>query len=328
MLLGLVFAIGGLSVLTLASDQFVKGAARLAVVFNVAPVVVGAVVIGFGTSAPEMVVSGLAAVDGNLDIGVGNVIGSNVANISLVLAAASFITVIPVSSQTVRREAPISVAAVLVFAGLVQGDLNRWEGAVLAALLMVVLVWVLRSARGGDPLAGDVEELVGDEEHSTKLETWRTLGGLVFVVASAWFIVEGATRIADELDLSGGFVGFTLVAVGTSAPELVTALAAARRRETDLLIGNLLGSNVFNSLAVGGVIALLGAGEIEDELMRTYGVIIMVVVSTLAWVFMVARKRVSKPEAVILLTVYVGAVLLISDTAAGSTIREAIEGIV
>jgi len=140
MLLGLVFAIGGLSVLTLASDQFVKGAARLAVVFNVAPVVVGAVVIGFGTSAPEMVVSGLAAVDGNLDIGVGNVIGSNVANISLVLAAASFITVIPVSSQTVRREAPISVAAVLVFAGLVQGDLNRWEGAVLAALLMAVLV--------------------------------------------------------------------------------------------------------------------------------------------------------------------------------------------
>ena len=113
MLLGLVFALGGLSVLTLASDQFVKGAARLAVVFRVAPVIVGAVVIGFGTSAPEMVVSGLAAFDGNLDIGVGNVIGSNVANISLVLAAAAFVTVIPVSSETVRQQAPISVASVI-----------------------------------------------------------------------------------------------------------------------------------------------------------------------------------------------------------------------
>ena len=127
MLLGLVFALGGLSVLTVAADQFVKGAARLAVIFRVAPVIVGAVVIGFGTSLPEMVVSGLAAVNDDLDIGVGNVIGSNVANISLVLAAASFVTVIPVRSSTLRREAPVSVAAVLVFAGLIQGELSRWE---------------------------------------------------------------------------------------------------------------------------------------------------------------------------------------------------------
>jgi cation:H+ antiporter len=312
MLLGLVLAIGGLSVLTLASDQFVKGAARLAVVFNVAPVVVGAVVIGFGTSAPEMVVSGLAAVDGNLDIGVGNVVGSNVANISLVLAAASFITVIPVSSQTVRREAPISVAAVLVFAGLIQGELSRWEGAALAALLALVLVSVLRSARGGDPLAGDVEELVGDQEHSTKVETIRTVTGLVFVVASAWFIVEGATRVADELDLSGGFVGFTLVAVGTSAPELVTALAAARQRETDLLIGNLLGSNVFNSLAVGGVIGLVGPGPVLDTRLAEWGSVMMVVIVVVSWLMMITGSRVTRREGVVLLALWVASVILLS----------------
>jgi cation:H+ antiporter len=311
MLLGLVFAIGGLSVLTLASDQFVKGAARLAVVFKIAPVIVGAVVIGFGTSAPEMVVSGLAAVDGNLDIGVGNVVGSNVANISLVLAAASFITVIPVSSQTVRREAPISVASVLVFAGLIQGDLNRWEGAALAALLALVLVSVLRSARGGDSLAGDVEELVGDEEHSTKLETFRTVTGLTFVVASAWFIVEGATRIAEELDLSGGFVGFTLVAVGTSAPELVTALAAARQRETDLLIGNLLGSNVFNSLAVGGVIGLVGPGPVLDTRLAEWGSVMMVVIVVISWLMMITGSRVTRSEGVVLLALWVGSVILL-----------------
>lgn len=312
MLLGLILALGGLSVLTLASDQFVKGAARLAVVFDVAPVIVGAVVIGFGTSAPEMVVSGLAAVDGNLDIGVGNVVGSNVANISLVLALASFITVIPVSSQTVRREAPISVAAVMVFAGLIQGDLNRWEGAVLSALLMLVLVSVLRSARSGDSLAEDVEELVGDQVYSTRREALRTFLGLSFVVASAWFIVEGATRIADALDLSGGFVGFTLVAVGTSAPELVTALAAARQRETDLLIGNLLGSNVFNSLAVGGVVGIVGPGPVLDTRLAEWGSVMMVVIVVVSWLMMITGSRVTRPEGAVLLVLWIVSVVLLS----------------
>jgi len=312
MLLGFVYALSGLIVLTLGADQFVKGAARLAVIFRVAPVIVGAVVIGFGTSAPEMVVSGLAAVDGNLDIGVGNVIGSNVANISLVLAAASFVTVIPVSSQTVRREAPISVAAVLVFAALIQGTVNRWEGAVLAALLVLVLVSVLRSARGGDQLGEDVEELVGDEDHSVLFEAVRTTVSLVAVAASAWFIVEGATTIADELDLSGGFVGFTLVAVGTSAPELVTALAAARRGETDLLIGNLLGSNVFNSLAVGGVIGLAGPGPVLDTRLAEWGSVLMVAIVVISWVMMTTGSRVTRREGIILLLLWVGSVVVLS----------------
>ena len=312
MLIGLVFALAGLIVLTLASDQFVKGAARIAIIFDVPPVIVGAVIIGFGTSAPEMVVSGLAAVDGNLDIGVGNVIGSNVANISLVLAAASFVTVIPVSSETVRRQAPVSVAAVLVFAGLVQGDLNRWEAGILASLLGLVLFFVLRSTRSGDPLVEDVEELVGDEEHSVKVETIRTFVGLVVVAASAWFIVEGAVRIADELELSGGFVGFTLVAVGTSAPELVTALAAARRRETDLLIGNLLGSNVFNSLAVGGVIGLVGPGPVLDTRLAEWGSVLMIVIVVISWVMMMTGSRVTRREGAVLLLLWIVSVIVLA----------------
>lgn len=312
MLLGLVFAIFGLAALTLAADQFVKGAARLAIIFRVAPVIVGAVVIGFGTSAPEMVVSGLAAFDDNLDIGVGNVIGSNVANISLVLAAAAFVTVLPVSSETVRQQAPISVAAVLVFAGLLQGDLDRWEGGLLAVLLAVVLVAVLRTSRATDPLAGDVEELVGDERHSVNVEALRTLMGLVVVVVSAWFIVEGATRVADELDLSGGFVGFTLVAVGTSAPELVTAIAAARQGETDLLIGNLLGSNVFNSLAVGGVIGLVGPGPVVDTRLAQWGSLLMIAIVVISWIMMMTGARVTRREGVILLGLWVVSVIVLS----------------
>lgn len=312
MLIGLVFALGGLSVLTLASDQFVKGAARLAIIFRVAPVVVGAVVIGFGTSAPEMVVSGLAAVDGNLDIGVGNVIGSNVANISLVLAAAAFVTVIPVSSETVRREGPISVVAVIVFAALVQGELSRWEGALLACLLAVVLVSVLSSARSGDPLGEDVEELIGDEEHAVGLEAVRTLLGLLVVAGSAWFIVEGATRIATELELSGGFVGFTLVAVGTSAPELVTAMAAARQGETDLLIGNLLGSNVFNSLAVGGLIGIVGPGPVIDTRLAEWGSLLMIGIVVVSWIMMMTGSRVTRREGIVLLCLWVVSVVLLS----------------
>jgi len=312
--IGFLFAIGGLIALTFASDQFVKGAARLATIFRVAPVVVGAVVIGFGTSAPEMVVSGVAAFDNNLDIGVGNVVGSNAANISLVLAAATFVTVIPVQSRTLRREAPISVAAVVVFALLIQGGLERWEGALLAGLLAVVLISVLRSARADDPLAGEVEELLGDEQHFVRLESIRTTIGLVVVAASAWFIVDGAMRIAEELDLSGGFVGFTLIAVGTSAPELVTALAAARQGETELLIGNLLGSNVFNSLAVGGVIGLVGPGLVLDTRLAEWGSLLMIGIVVLSWVFMTTGKRVTKREGIILLSLWIASVIVLSGS--------------
>ena len=262
MLLGLVYSIIGLVVLSLAADQFVRGAARLAVVLRMAPIVVGAVVVGFGTSAPEMLVSGVAAANGRLDIGVGNIIGSNVANISLVLGAASFVAVVPVSRSVVRRDAAVSVAAVGIFALLVQGELNRLEGVLLLVALGAWFVLVLRGARTVDREADmdDLSELVGEDPPALGIETLRTVVALALVAGSAYILVEGAERVADALNLSGGFVGYTMVAVGTSAPELVTAVAAARQRETELLVGNLLGSNVFNSLAVGGVISLVGPG--------------------------------------------------------------------
>ena len=312
MVLGLIFAVGGLAVLAVASDQFVKGAARLAVVFRVAPVVVGAVVIGFGTSAPEMVVSGLAAAEGNLDLGVGNVIGSNVANISLVLAAATFITVVPVRSRTLRREAPLSVGAVLVFAVLTQGELTRFEGAVLAVLLVLALAYIIRSSRGDGALVEDFDQMFGDEVPSTRLEVSRTLIALVLVVGSSWFLVEGAVRVAEALDLTGGFVGFTLVAVGTSMPELVTAIAAARQGQTELLIGNLLGSNLFNSLAVGSVIAFVGPGPVLDTRLAQRGSLLMVGVVLLSWLMMITGSRVTRREGVVLLLIWVGCIVVLA----------------
>ncbi|MFQ5556426.1 MAG: calcium/sodium antiporter [Acidimicrobiales bacterium] len=312
MLSGLALALGGLVVLTVAADEFVAGAARLAVTFRIAPVVVGAVVVGFGTSAPEMVVSALAAQQGNVDLGVGNVIGSNVANISLVLGVVTWVTAVPVRSSTIRREAPMSVGAVAIFAVLVQGGVDRWEGGALAALLVVSLGLVLSAARPDDHLAEEVEELVATGASTTPVEVARTLVGLVVVVASSAVLVEGAERVADALDISGGFVGFTLVALGTSAPELVTSLAAARRGETDLLVGNLLGSNLFNALAVGGIIGLVGPGPVLDTTLEHAGSLLMVGICALSWSMMTLGGTVTRRNGMVLTALWVVSVLVLS----------------
>lgn len=312
MLVGLVLSVVGLVVLSLAADQFVRGAARLAVVLRMAPIVVGAVVVGFGTSAPEMLVSTVAAANGRLDIGVGNIIGSNVANISLVLGAASFVAVVPVSSSVVRRDAVVSVAAVALFALFVQGELGRLEGLVLVAALGAWFVLVLRGSRTSDADMEDLSELVGEHPPALGVETVRTIVSLALVAGSAYVLVEGAERVAEALNLSGGFVGYTMVAVGTSAPELVTAVAAARQRETELLVGNLLGSNVFNSLAVGGAIGLVGAGPVGDVTLQTLGSSMMVVICVVSWAAMAIGLKVSRIDGVVLLGLWVVSIALLA----------------
>ena len=312
MLVGLVLSVVGLVVLSLAADQFVRGAARLAVVLRMAPIVVGAVVVGFGTSAPEMLVSAVAAANGRLDIGVGNIVGSNVANISLVLGAASFVSVVPVSSSVVRRDAAVSVAAVALFALFVQGELSRLEGLVLVAALGAWFVLVLRGSRTGDADMEDLSEIVGEDPPALGVETLRTVVSLALVAGSAYVLVEGAERVAEALNLSGGFVGYTMVAVGTSAPELVTAVAAARQRQTELLVGNLLGSNVFNSLAVGGVIGLVGPGPVGDVAVQTRGSLMMVVICVVSWADMAIGHRVSRIDGAVLLGLWVASIVLLA----------------
>jgi len=275
-------------------------------------VVVGAVLLGFGTSAPEMVVSGIAAGEGRLDIAVGNIIGSNVANVSLVLAAATVVVVIPVNSQAVRRGIPVSVASVTVFALLLQGTIERWEGAVLAAMVVLFIYSTLKSSGSGDEFVGEITSVSGDTLVNVRREYSRATAGLIAVVASSWFIVDGAGRIAEALDLSGGFIGFTLVALGTSAPELVTSVQAARQGETGLLVGNLLGSNVFNSLAVGAIIGLVGPGAISDATLAETGSLLMVGICLVSGAFMVHRASVGRTKGFILFLLWVLSVVLLS----------------
>lgn len=314
MLLALVAVLAGLVVLTKAADVFVESAARLSAALKVPPVIIGAAVIGFGTSAPEMVVSGIAAGQGKLDIAVGNVIGSNVANLSLVLGIASLLCFMGVSSSVLRREAPLSTAAVVLFGVLVQGGLERWEGVVLAVGLVGALVWLFTgNQRGDEELVAEIEEFVEEEGAiSARTEALRALLGLVGVIAGAQLAVQGASSIADELGLGEGFIAVTLIAVGTSLPELMTAIAAARKGEDELIIGNLLGSNLFNSLAVGGVAGLIGPGVLDDPNLASVGVTAMVAVALAAWLFMATARRIASWEAATLLGAYAVTVPLLA----------------
>jgi cation:H+ antiporter len=313
MLLALVGVVVGLALLTYAADRFVVGAARLSVTLRLSPVVIGAVVIGFGTSAPEMLVSGIAAAQGSLDIAFGNVVGSNVANLTLVLGAAALFTPIAVRSPVLKREAPLSLVAVLVFALLVQDGLSGLDAVALVAVLVAALVIVLRSARDDDPdLTAEVSEFLDGAPPTTRREVARTVLGLVGTLAGAWLLVWAARTIAAELGMSEAFIGLTVVAVGTSLPELATALQAARKGEPDLIVGNLLGSNLFNATAVGAVAGGLGPRTLADPSIVGPATLLMVGISVLATVFMVSGRRVVRWEGALLLAFYVATLPLLA----------------
>ena len=305
MLLTLVALAVGVALLAFAADQFVIGAARVALISRISPLVVGVVIIGFGTSTPELLVSAIAAGGGDPEIAVGNIVGSNIANLSLLLGIGAIIVPITVASSTVRRETPITVAAMVLFLVLVQGGVNWWEGIVLLGAMAGALWLVTHGSKAGvDPLGPEAEELADATHHSMRTEVVRTVLGLVGTVAGAQLLLWGAVDIADRAGLGQGFVGATLVAVGTSLPELVTVVQSARRRETDLIVGNLLGSNLFNALGVGGVIGLIGARGLDDTRLTLVAAGAAVGVSLLAAMAMSTRRTVVRWEGIGLIVVY------------------------
>ena len=248
----LLLALGSAG-LTIAADRFVVGAAQVAARLRVSTVVTGALIIGFGTSAPELVVSTLAALTEGAEgtaLAMGNIVGSNVANLTLVLAIPALVFKFVHIELGIKRQAALSAFGVTVFAALLfLVEPSAWWGVVLLVLALAALravLWI------GDRFGG-----VPPPDTTEGVSPWvRTGVGLVGTVGFAYLVVRSATSIADDLGWTGGFVGFALVALGTSLPELVTALAAARRGESGLILGNLLGSNLFNSLLVGGAVFL------------------------------------------------------------------------
>ena len=318
MLLPLLGVVIGLALLTVAADQFVVGATRIAARLQVSTVVIGAVIIGFGTSAPELVVSVLAGIQGSADLAVGNIVGSNIANLSLVLGVAAVLHPVQVRWPVLRREAPLSWLLVVLFAVfLSSGTLHVAEGVLLLIGLVVALSITMHAAtRYGTAASGTVdtaqEFLQTGAILSLRRESVRTALGLVGTLAAAQLLVVSATQVARGLGLSEAFIGLTVVAVGTSLPELATAVQASRRGQNDLLVGNLLGSNLFNSGAVGAAAAFAGTGQPLGSTITGMGGLIMVLVVSLATVAMVTGRRVGRREGLLLLVVYAASLPLLA----------------
>jgi|TARA_A100001037_G_scaffold158680_2_gene143113 cation:H+ antiporter len=307
-LIAIVSLLLGLFVLLKAGDVFVDGAVSLAKSLKMSSVVVGAIVLGFGTSAPELVVSTIAASQGNPSLGVGNIVGSNVANLSLVLGVAALVTPIALSSSVIRRQAPLSIAAVFIFALTVaDGELTRLDGVILLILLLIAMLILIKT-----PAEAEQPNSVADQSLARSL-TFSLLG-LGGVLAGAQLAVSGATTLADKWGLSGGFVGFSIVALGTSLPELVTAVAAARKKEAGLIVGNLFGSNLFNGLAGGAAIGLVNAGPIGDAKLTGGGLLAMLGAVAVAYLQGARKRRVGKIDALLLLAIYLAAMLWLGVT--------------
>ncbi|MEV4516838.1 sodium:calcium antiporter [Dactylosporangium sp. NPDC049525] len=300
--LGLV----GLALLTVGADQAVVGASRLATLLRVAPVIVGVVVIGLGTSAPEFVVSGTAAVRDNAGLALGNLVGSNILNVTLVLGVVAVVSPVMVRSSVPVREAPLMAAAVAVFGAFALVGLKFVAGLLLAVLSVGALVLLVRLSRvqDGDPLPDDVAAFVSPNRRRWWVEALRTVLGLAATLGGAQLLVANSVTLAHRWGVSDQVIGFTLVAFGTSLPELMTSVQAQRRGEGDLMVGNLLGSNIFNSL-IGGAVVGLAAGGNTIAPFGFAAVTAMVFAAILAWLLLWRGSRITRPEACVLLAAYV-----------------------
>ena len=260
MLLASLAIIAGFALLVWSADRFVEGAAATAKHAGMPPLLIGMVIVGFGTSAPEMVVSAMAALDGSPGLALGNAYGSNIANTGLILGATALLIPLAVHSKIVRKELPLLlIITCLTGAFLWNGELTRWEAIVLLAGFFGLIGWSIFSAlRGkGDVLEG---EMAGElEVHSMPLgrAIFWVVAGLVLLIVSSRMLVWGAVTIAESLGVSDLIIGLTIVALGTSLPELAATVVAARKGEHDIAIGNVVGSNMFNLLAVVGIAGVI-----------------------------------------------------------------------
>jgi cation:H+ antiporter len=310
MSLAFVSIIVGLVVLVWSADRFVEGAAATARYFGMSALLIGMVVVGFGTSAPEMVVSALAASQGNPGIALGNAYGSNITNIALILGLTALISPIAVHSQVLRRELPI-LTLLTVFAAwqLWDGFLSRWDAALLLLVFAGLMGWTIMQGRNKpqDSLADEVSDELSQREMPLKRAIFWLIVGLLLLILSSRLLVWGAVEIAHSLGVSDLIIGLTIVAVGTSLPELASSVIAARKGEHDLALGNILGSNLFNTLAVVGIAGSISPMVVGAEVIYR-DVLVMMGLTVSLFIFGYGFKgqgRINRIEAVLLLSAYV-----------------------
>ncbi|MEX2473771.1 calcium/sodium antiporter [Marinobacter sp.] len=270
MLLALLAIAAGLVLLVWSADRFVEGSAITASHFGMPPLLIGMVVVGFGTSAPEMVVSALAATQGNPGLALGNAYGSNITNIALILGITALISPIAVHSQVMRKELPILMAiTLLAIWQLWDGVLSTLDAVVLIGVFFALLAWSIRQGmtQTADTMGSEVDAELKTRAMPVKSAVLWLVVGLALLIVSSRILVWGAVDLASAFGVSDLIIGLTIVAVGTSLPELASSIIAARKGEHDLALGNILGSNLFNTLAVVGIAGLISPMAVAPEVL-------------------------------------------------------------
>lgn len=270
MILPLLAVLFGLIVLVISSDRFVDGAAATARYFGMPSLLIGMVIVGFGTSAPELVVSVLAAMQGSSGIAIGNAYGSNIANIALILGLTALLNPVQVSSKILRKELPILTFVTLLSVGLLLDlEFSSFDAAVLLLLLALLMVWTIFNGLKKEPdaLAVEVDQAV-PKPLTLKKALLFLVFGLLFLILSSRILVWGAVEIAQLFGVSDLVIGLTIVAVGTSLPELASSILAAKKGEHDIAMGNVIGSNLFNSTAVVGVAGAIKPFTMDGLVLR------------------------------------------------------------
>ena len=311
MLVPFLAVLFGLILLVWSADRFVDGSASAARHFGMPPLLIGMVIVGFGTSAPEMLVSALAAMQNTPGIALGNAYGSNITNIALILGITALISPIAVHSQVLRKELPIlTVVTLLAAYQLWDGRLTRFDALVLLGVFAGVMAWTIVQGmrKKTDALGQEMEaELTGQTMPMKRALLWVG-AGLLLLIASSRILVWGAVEIAHGFGVSDLIIGLTIVAVGTSLPELASSVIAARKGEHDIALGNILGSNLFNTLAVVGIAGVIRPMSVAPEVLSRDMLVMGALTLALFIIGFGFRDpgRINRSEGALLLACYVG----------------------
>lgn len=301
--------IAGLVVLVIGGEVLVRGAVGLSAAMKISPLVIGMTVVSFGTSAPELLVSLQSALDGNPGIAIGNVVGSNIANLALVLGITVIIFPIVAEKQTKRIDYPMMMLASILFATFALNNMiDRWEGIVFVTILVGFTVFLIRSSRKSEQskLAEVLEEDEIDagevKDSLSKSVVFLLIGLVCLYFGSEWF-VGGASDLAKKFGLTDSVIGVTVVAFGTSAPELVASIMAAIKKQSDISVGNLIGSNIFNVFAVLGVTSVVKPIEVDQEVMN-FDMIWMLAIALSMVLILYLGNKIGRWKGVLLLSAY------------------------
>lgn len=307
-ILSIVF---GLVLLVWSADKFVDSSSALAKHYGMPPLIIGMVVVGFGTSAPELVVSALASFQGNAGIALGNAYGSNISNIALILGVTALMLPIAVNSQVIKKELPILTGATLLsILLLVDYEVSRLDALVLMGLFSALMYWTLRQVKNypNDSLGSEMSKELKEIPDRPLGKMYRyLLMGLLLLIASSRLLVYGAVGIANSLGVPDIIIGLTIVALGTSLPEFASSIIAARKGESDIALGNVVGSNLFNTMAVVGLAGLIAPLKLERAvLMRDLPVMTFLTLSLFVMGYGFRSKgRINRIEGFILIIAYI-----------------------